>query len=600
MSIKYQIKPVNPNAHLYQVTLSVSRPMESGQVFNLPNWIPGSYMIRDFAKNIVTIRAFSGGEKVQLEKLCKSRWRAAAVKGELELVYEIYAWDLSVRAAHLDNSHGFFNGTSVFLCVEGWEEEPVGIEIQPPGGNSYLNWRLASSLSPVDVDGRGFGHYKAQNYDELIDHPVEMGEFTRVEFDACGVAHEVVLTGRFDADLDRLCRDLKTICEYHIRFFEEPAPMEKYVFLVMVVAQGYGGLEHRASTSLLVSRKHLPAKGAKDLSDDYLEFLGLCSHEYFHTWNVKRIKPAVFVPYRLERETHTTLLWAFEGITSYYDDLALARCGLIDRERYLKLLGKMLTRVYRGRGRLKQSLADSSFDAWTKFYKQDENAPNAIVSYYAKGAIVALLLDCVMRDRSTGKASLDDLMKRLWKNWLSNGKGVTESEIETLAAELTGHCLNDFLDQSIRGTEDPLLEEYLSVLGIMPNWRAAVSPNDPGGDAGNNNESPTATGMRYKSHPKGFEVTHVFDGGAAQICGLSAGDIVVAVDEYAVDPAGFEDYLKRHGEGYSLLIHFFRHGELRHVEMVLQAAPTDTCYLTLIKGIEERCDHWLKPSQATV
>ena len=303
MTIQYQIRPSDPHAHLFSVRLSFKVNSDEPVVLTLPNWIPGSYMIRDFSRNIVRINANCNGEVCSLQKMDKSRWQLLNCKGQVQIDYDVYAWDLSVRAAHLDNSHGFFNGTSVFLAVEGRENDAVSVEILPPEGGQYSAWKLASSLSPVEVSPAGFGHYQASDYDELIDHPVEMGDFTRITFDACNVPHEVVLTGRFDADLDRISRDLKTICEYQIRFFGEPAPMDKYVFLVMVVGNGYGGLEHRASTSLLVSRKHLPAVGATEISDDYLEFLGLCSHEYFHTWNVKRIKPAVFVPYKLQRES---------------------------------------------------------------------------------------------------------------------------------------------------------------------------------------------------------------------------------------------------------------------------------------------------------
>lgn len=599
MTIQYQIKPLNPNAHLFEVSLKFNNPKKSSVIFSLPNWIPGSYMIRDFSRNIIQLHAFCDGKELPIEKLNKSRWQLTAVSGQIELRYEIYAWDLSVRAAHLDNSHGFFNGTSVFLTVEGYEQEDVLLDILAPEGSDYTAWELASSLEAVETDNAGFGRYKASDYDELIDHPVEMGTFTRVTFDACDIPHEVVLTGRFDADLDRVCRDLKTICEYHINFFGKPAPMSKYVFLVMVVGNGYGGLEHRASTSLLISRKHLPTKGAGEITDNYLEFLGLCSHEYFHTWNVKRIKPAAFVPYQLQQESHTRLLWAFEGITSYYDDLSLIRCGLIDAERYLTLLSKMITRVYRGSGRLKQSVGDSSFDAWNKFYKQDENAPNAIVSYYAKGAVIAVALDCIMRQRSNGSVCLDDLMLKLWQNWLDSGAGVEEQEIEKIAEELTGKSLNDFFEKAIRGTEDLALDELLPVLGLQVGWRQAVSGTDAGGKAKSSECLPLYSGMRYKDHPKGFSITHVMDEGPAVRAGLSAGDEVVAIDSYDTDPSIMDEILKSKQPGDSVSVHFFRQGELRNATMTLIEAPLDTCYLDIPEETKAVAEAWLAPTNRT-
>lgn len=595
MSVHYQIIPENPAAHLYRVRLSVAEPASDGQGFALPNWIPGSYMIRDFSKNIVTLTAQCNGAPVMLEKLDKSRWRARPVSGTLELDYLIYAWDLSVRTAHLDETHGFFNGTSVFLSVDGREDEPVTVELLPPEAAQLGDWEVATSLHAEEVDARGYGRYSAADYDELIDHPVEMGTFKRVSFTACEVPHEVVLTGHFEADLDRLAADLTTICEYHINFFGRPAPMARYVFLVMIVGDGYGGLEHRASTALLASRKHLPFSGMKEINDDYLEFLGLCSHEYFHTWNVKRIKPAVFTPYQLQQESYTRLLWAFEGITSYYDDLALVRSGLITKERYLGLFGKMITRVWRGSGRLRQSVSDSSFDAWNKFYKQDENAPNAIVSYYAKGAVIAAALDASMRERSGGEASLDDLMHQLWDDWQITGRGVGEDEIEAIAARITGAPLDDFFDHALRGTDDLPLGRIFASLGVDVHWRPARSRNDMGGDAAASTQTPLTLGARYRAHPKGLEITHVLDDGPAQKAALSAGDIVVAVNDMGTDPAALDELIVRQQNGDTLRFHYFRLDVLYSAKVVLQPAAADTCYLTISESGQETAAAWLAP-----
>ncbi len=459
--IHYQVQPVSPQAHLFEVVLRIARPAPEGQVLTLPAWIPGSYMIRDFARNIVTLHASSGGKRVAAEKTDKQTWRCAAANGELEVSYQVYAWDLSVRAAHLDTTHGYFNGTSLFLKVVGQEHVGCSVEILPPEGEAYRNWRVATTL-PVDgAEHLGFGRYRAADYEELVDHPVEMGAFTFVSFEAAGTPHEIAITGRHQADTERLCRDLQAICEYQIGLFGELPPMERYLFQVLAVGDGYGGLEHRSSTSLICKRTDLPRADDKEVSEGYREFLGLCSHEYFHLWNVKRIRPAVFRQADLSSEVYTRLLWAFEGITSYYDDLALLRSGRIDRQSYLDLLARMITRVLRGSGRLKQTLEESSFDAWTKFYKQDENAPNAIVSYYAKGALVALALDLTIRRHSGGEQSLDDLMRALWRRHGREDIGVGEGDIEALAAEISGADLSGFFDQALRGTADLPLKELL-------------------------------------------------------------------------------------------------------------------------------------------
>jgi len=242
--------------------------------------------------------------------------------------------------------------------------------------------------------------------------------------------------------------------------------------MTLAVGDGYGGLEHRASTALICARSDLPVKGKAALSDGYRTYLGLCSHEYFHTWNVKRIKPAAFAPYDLQNENYTSLLWLFEGFTSYYDDLFLVRSGVIDTDAYLKLVAKTVNGVLRGTGRRKQSVAESSFDAWVKYYRQDENAPNAIVSYYTKGSLVALALDLTIRSETNGKKSLDDVMRALWQTCgrrfyaRDGGKGIAEDEVETLFNEVTGLKLKRFFDRYIRGTDDLPLEQLLAPFAV--------------------------------------------------------------------------------------------------------------------------------------
>ena len=309
--IRYQICSRNPASHYFDVSIRIDKPEASGQRLRLPNWIPGSYMIRDFARNLLDLRAHSPEGEVRLEQIDKSNWRADPCDTDLTIEYKVYAKDLSVRAAHLDHSHGYYNGSSVFLEVVGQADQPCEVMIERPEPEFCADWKLATSLKRKQAEAYGFGLYEAFDYDDLIDHPVEMGAFTRIPFEACGVPHDIILTGRFECDEVRLAADLKTICEHYIRFFGEPAPMEYYQFQVMVIGDGYGGLEHRASTSLVASRASLPKPGQDAVEGDYRDFLGLCSHEYFHTWNVKRIKPAVYQPYDLQDEVYTDLLWAF-------------------------------------------------------------------------------------------------------------------------------------------------------------------------------------------------------------------------------------------------------------------------------------------------
>jgi predicted metalloprotease with PDZ domain len=568
-AVAYAIVAKDLAAHLFQVTLTVREPAPDGQLLALPAWIPGSYMIREFARNIVQIRAEANGQPVALAKLDKHSWQAPPVEGALTVQYDVYAWDLSVRAAHLDRTHGFFNGTSVFLRVAGQEDVPHVVDIVRPADEAARSWRVATALPELKAKRYGFGTYMAADYDELIDSPVEMGDFALATFTAHGVPHDVVITGRVpNLDMARLCTDLKAICETQIAFFEpktKQAPMDRYVFMTLAVGDGYGGLEHRASTALICARADLPTTSAQggERSEGYVKFLGLCSHEYFHTWNVKRIKPAVFAPYDLQVENYTPLLWLFEGFTSYYDDLFLVRAGMISEAAYFKMLGKTVGSVLRGAGRTKQSVAESSFDAWSKYYRQDENAPNAIVSYYAKGSLVGLGLDLTIRQKSGGKRSLDDIMLALWqrygRDFYPDGRrGVTPGDVEALFDEISGMRLKSYFDKYIRGTEDVPLAKLLAPFGVKYTDERKLAK--PSLDANIGRDGADA------------KLSAVHEGGAAHRAGLSAGDLLVAVDGLRVtgNPANLEALLSRYGVGDTVQVHAFRRDELMAFTVQLQ------------------------------
>jgi predicted metalloprotease with PDZ domain len=569
-AIHYTIVPKDLAGHLFNVTVTVPAPASEGQVFALPAWIPGSYMIREFARNIVRIRAESNGATVALAKLDKHAWQAAPTAGPLTLHYEIYAWDLSVRAAHLDQTHGFFNGTSVFLRVLGQEEGAHEVDIQRPADPATKTWRVATAMKELGAKRYGFGTYVAANYDELIDHPVEMGDFALATFKAHGVPHDIVITGRVpNLDMARLQADLKAICEAQIALFDpvtKKAPVDRYVFMTMAVGDGYGGLEHRASTALICARADLPGTASVnggEPNEGYLKFLGLCSHEYFHTWNVKRIKPAVFAPYDLQVENYTPLLWLFEGFTSYYDDLMLVRAGIIKEATYLKLLGKTIGSVLRGSGRLKQSVADSSFDAWSKYYRQDENSPNAIISYYSKGSLIALAFDLTIRAKTGGAKTLDDVMRTLWDRYgrdfyTGGGRGVTEAEVEALFDEVSGLKLRNLFDKFVRGTDDLPLAKLFTPFGIkLVDERKSGKPSL---DAGIGRDA------------LGAKLTQVHEGGAAHQAGLSAHDIVIAIDGLRVNgnPSNVEALLSRYRVGEKVTVHAFRRDELMAFDLTLQ------------------------------
>ena len=571
-SLLYRIACAHPGAHLFKVRLTVAAPDSAGCQLSLPAWIPGSYMIREFARHIVSLSARCGRAPVTLEKIDKHTWRAAPCTGTLTIEYEVYAYDLSVRAAYLDETRGFFNGTGVFLRVAGQEHTAHAVEIVAPVGRAYSTWRVATALPRVrGTPAYGFGRYQAENYGALIDHPVEMGRFTLTEFSACGVPHAVAITGRHDCDATRLTADLKRICQAQIRLFhgahadQRDVPFESYLFLVLALGDGYGGLEHRASTALICTRNDLPhAAQKKETGERYRTFLGLCSHEYFHAWNAKRIRPAAFTPYDLTQENYTRLLWAFEGFTSYYDDLVLVRAGVISLTEYLDTLARTIRQVLRGAGRNKQAVAESSFDAWIKYYRQDENAPNAIVSYYTKGALVALCIDLMLRQDSGGRQSLDDVMRNLWRDYGATGKGVPENGIEqavfAVGSAQLGRRLAAFFDYAVHGTAPLPLQNLLKRAGFA----LRVAPG-----------SAPSLGVRSAAAVDGIKLTHVLDGGGAQAAGLSAGDVIIAIDEVKVTALSLEEQLARKSVGAQVLIHAFRRDELIARSVLLGAAEIE-------------------------
>lgn len=600
MNIQYTVNLFKPHAHIFKVTLEINTPDKSGQVLSLPAWIPGSYMIRDFAKNIITIKAFSNKKRIKIDKLDKSTWQVEAVDTAISIEYEVYAWDLSVRSAHFDMTHAFFNGTSLFLMPHGFGDEACSIKIKQPQGIEYSKWKVATSLNNKKINSLGFGLYQAIDYDDLIDHPVEIGTHTEFEFSVENTPHKMTLAGIHRADNNRLIQDLTRICQTHCKMFGELPVLEEYIFLSMVTGDGYGGLEHRSSTSLMCSRDDLPlTTEPAEPGEKYRNFLGLCSHEYFHTWNIKRIKPESFMPYDLTTETYTRQLWAFEGITSYYDELALVRSGVISVNSYLELIGQTITRVLRGKGRFNQSIAESSFEAWTKFYKQDESAPNSIVSYYAKGALLALCLDLTIRQNTNDEKSLDDVMRYLWNNYGKKSIGLAEGEIEKITSKITNLDLNDFFEKYLFGVEELPLADLLSEVGITFNLRPTTSVDDKGGKTNSdiNQSPPVSIGARFTADNLGAKITQVFSDESAEHAGLSAGDIIIAINDLQIKKSNIDKIIGSYSVGDELTVHAFRRDELKVFKLIINNAELTTCYLQVDTqaGIQqrERKDKWL-------
>ena len=468
-AIHYQIDVHDVHAHVWQVSLTIPQP-QAVQTLQLPVWIPGSYMVREFSKQLSLLTAHQAGRTCEVTQTAKATWHVHADESQaLTLRYQVHAYDASVRTAWLDALRGFFNPTSLCLMACGFEQLPHTVHISQP--NDCPDWQLATALKPVKINAKGFGLYTAADYDELADSPVEMSAFWSGQFTAKGVPHKVVVSGAAPSfDGARLLKDMQSICQTEISFWHgKSKPMhDRYVFLINAVADGYGGLEHKHSTALICKREDLPRVDQTANSDGYVSLLGLISHEYFHTWNVKRMRPVGLTRYDYTQENYTDLLWFFEGFTSYYDDVLLCRSELISPAVYLKLLGKTINNVWQTPGRKKHSVAQSSFEAWTKLYLQDANSPNLSVSYYAKGSLVGLCLDLSLRQSGH---SLDEVMRGLWKRCKAGP--MQESDVLQVLKDTTGRSWQRELKAWVHGTADLPLQELLSAQGVDINMDSA-------------------------------------------------------------------------------------------------------------------------------
>jgi len=523
-AVRYRVEVRDAHAHLFGITLEVDQPGDQLQV-SLPVWIPGSYMVREFSQHLQGLRGQADGQAVALQALSKHRWhiQLPAHCRCLTLQYEVYAFDASVRTAFLDASRGFFNPTSLCLRVEGREDEPQLLEMVAPADRP--DWSLATALPALQAQTTDFGRYLAADYDELADSPVEMGRFWQGQFSVRGVPHRLVVSGataHFDGD--RLLQDCQRICAAAIDLWHpagEAPPFDRYLFLLHASADGYGGLEHRHSTALICQRSDLPRHRpggdsgqtpALKASDGYTALLGLISHEYFHAWNVKRLRPHALAHYDYDRENYTDQLWFFEGFTSYYDDLLLLRASLISEAVYLQLLSKTLNQVLQTPGRHLQTLAQASWDAWIKYYRVQENTPNATVSYYTKGALVALCLDLTLRTETPH--TLDEVMRGLYQRCA--GGPMTEDDLLQVLQQVGGRSYQPELQAWVHSTTDLPLRALLERHGVQ--WQE--------------DEAPLAQrlGLRVSEEARGLILKNVLRGSAAEAAGMAAGDEWVALD----------------------------------------------------------------------
>lgn len=583
--LNYTVKCI-PSSATFFVELSLQARDEL--LLRLPAWLPGSYMIRDMAAEIQSLKVFCGPNSLGVTKIDKSTWRVRVgdKQRKLSIRYEVFAQDPSVRRAYLDTERAFLTFSSLCLCPLGSESEAIELFIKKP--QDCRGWKVATELAPVKIDRDGFGVYRASNYDELIDMPMEIGPWESIEFEAFDVVHRIVLSGKVPPfDRKRLTHDVKRCVETVIAFFEpetHQAPFSSYTFFLNLSENLYGGLEHRCSTALAASFYDLPIENQKEASSDYARLLELFTHEYFHAWWIKRVKPSAFIAYELSAETYTELLWVFEGFTSYYDALLTERSQAIDAQTYLKSLASTFNRHLLGTAKTRQSLAESSFDAWIKYYKVRTNRSRPVTSYYDKGALVALTLDAYIREKSKANKSLDDVLRLAWKQYKESGEdyaGLDEEVISELICDATGIDVTEQLDRWVNQPEEPDYKSALKVLGL-------------GVEENKDEIERSILGAKLTGSDR-LTVAQLDEGGDSEKAGLCVGDELVAIDGIQVRKSNLQKLLERYADEKAFRIHVFRNGLLKDFNLKMNTTQKHSWRLKIIE--KKSAARWLKSAK---
>lgn len=576
--VVYSVSLLSLSQQTLRVCVSVPALADKISI-HLPAWIPGSYMIRDFAKHLGEFKAVdNAGKGLEWEKLDKQSWQIDTKNKACELSYTIVANDYSVRGAFISDEYAFFNGTSVFIDID--EASHLQRQVVIEQHTAPMSWHSYTAMQQSEKPNQ----FISQTYEELIDNPFYWGIATVQDFEVDGIAFRFLLSGTPPVDTFRITEDLIPICDHHLRLFGTPYPVDAYLFITLLADTGYGGLEHRHSTVLMYPRFDLPLIGEHnktDLpsSDAYIDYLCLCSHEFFHTWHVKRLRPEALLKPDLSREVYTEQLWIYEGFTSFYDDVAVARTKKMSPEHYLKVLGKNITRLLHSPGKDKQSVAESSFDAWTRFYKQDASSNNHIVSYYTKGGIIALGLDLILRRESKNEINLDSVMDYLWQNFGKNEVG-TADQVISEACKTLGVNVDNYLERVVYGTEDPELEELLPLMGVSLHFRAREHSSDKGGTA-QAVELRNDIGATWSPTSKGLTVSQIQAESAADKSGLMVGDTVIAADNWLVTEALLLRLLESASSDQPISLTVARQGRLLSMPFYIQATQKKVAYLRI-------------------
>ncbi len=550
IAIHYTLTLPRPETHRFHVTIEVKgRKLKKAELV-LPVWTPGSYLVREFARHIENFRVESlTGSDLSSTRVTKTMWHIETGDvNDFRVHYEVYANELTVRTSHLDSTHGYFNGTTLFMYLNGFKEHPVTLEIQEPPG-----WHTSIALPQNNEK-----IYEAATYDILVDSPGEIGTHRVLHFEALGKPHEIALWGEGNENELLLIQDLKRIVEHVAKLFGNSLPYERYLFIIHLGDRLRGGLEHRDSTTLAVDRWSFSPPS------EYNKFIRLAIHEFFHTWNVKRIRPSNLGPFDYTQEVYTPLLWVMEGFTTYYDNLLQCRSGMISPKQYLQAIEERISSYLAQPGRLIQSLEESSFTTWIKFYRQDENYINSGISYYLKGSFVALLLDLHLRATSKNEKSLDDVMRYLWHLYGKRDMGFSEDEFYDVVESVGELDLDPLLDRFVRGVEELPLAGYLALAGL--DLTHTYKPDTPR----------AWLGIKLRANSQGVGIKNVLRESPAEEVGLMAKDQLIAIDGYQIRDEGFfMQRLREKAPGERITLHLFRSGLLLEKELTLGHCPPD-------------------------
>ena len=539
--INFTVSMSKPHTHLLEVEMRWRASRFPAQVnLVMPVWSPGSYLIREFERYVQDFAASDAqGRILRWQKTNKNTWRVETNGAkELRVTYQVYANDLSVRTNDLNDRHANWNNVALLMYPEGQLEKPSTLRVVP-----FADWQVATGLPAVPGQVNTF---RAENFDVLYDSPVEAGRFKTVSFEVRGVPHRIVMDGEGNYDLERLRGDVKKIVEAQVAIMGE-IPYHDYTFLLHAHTNDGGGLEHLNSTSIIVDRNSFRSAA-------YVHsVLAVISHEFFHAWNVKRIRPDALGPFDYTRENYTKLLWVAEGITDYYGALALRRAGLFSEEEYLGTLSSQIDSVQSKPGRLEMSVEEASFDAWIKYYRQDENSINSQISYYDKGHLLGLLLDLEIRKLSGGAKSLDDVMRYLYAEFYKKNRNYTPEDFQRAAERMAGASLETFFQRYVRGREELDYKASLSAAGLQLGAADASRPPV---------ERPVF-GADLAQQGDRLMVMRVYSGTAAYDQGLNAGDQIVALEGQRVNQQSFFARLGEKRPGDILNLTIFRDDDLR-------------------------------------